>query len=93
MQLCILFQVLQWNVWGLPNYMGQGSKLKGVRIPAIAKEISKAKYDLYLLSELWLKKDYKKIRRNLPKNYSITDYHKLNSRCIEVLAPFRKYLI
>ena len=41
---------------------------------AIAEEVSKGEYDLYLFQELWLEKDYKTIQDSLPTDYEITDY-------------------
>jgi hypothetical protein len=39
------------NTWGMPEKFG--SKYKTERMKAIAEEVSKGHYDLYLLQELW----------------------------------------
>ena len=41
---------------------------------AIAEEVSKGEYDLYLFQELWLENDYKIIQDSLPTDYEITDF-------------------
>ena len=41
---------------------------------AIADEVSKGEYDLYLFQELWLESDYKIIKEKVPKDYEITDF-------------------
>ena len=41
---------------------------------AIADEVSKGEYDLYLFQELWLEDDYKIIEKSMPDQYQITDF-------------------
>ena len=41
---------------------------------AIADEVSKGDYDLYLFQELWLENDYKTIEKSMPNQYQITDF-------------------
>ena len=41
---------------------------------AIADEVLKGEYDLYLFQELWLENDYKIIKKSVPKGYQITNF-------------------
>ena len=41
---------------------------------AIADEVLKGEYDLYLFQELWLENDYKMIKKSVPKGYQITNF-------------------
>ena len=41
---------------------------------AIAKEVSKGEYDLYLFQELWMTKDYERIKARIPEGFHITNY-------------------
>ena len=48
------------NVWGMPAKVG--SEDKELRMIAIGKFIQKKEYDVYLLSELWMRPDHETIR-------------------------------
>ena len=65
------------NIWGMPEFLG--GKLNAPRMKAIAKEISKGNYDLYLLQELWKEEDHKIIATSIPRTYSITGFKQLSS--------------
>ena len=41
---------------------------------AIADEVSKGEYDLYLFQELWLEDDYKTIKERMLEDYEITKF-------------------
>ena len=62
---------------------------------AIAKEVSKGEYDLYLLHELWIEEDYNMIEANKPKDFSITkflDFNEPSSKCrIQYCLPLSKF--
>ena len=67
--------MLSFNVWGPTSAAPlELSKDKEVRMPAIANEISKGNYDLYLLQELWDKEDYQIIANKIPTNYMISPF-------------------
>ena len=63
------------NTWGMPEKLG--SEFKTQRMNAIAKEISKGEFDIYLLEELWMQPDHETIANNIPANYSITAFREL----------------
>ena len=63
------------NTWGMPEKLG--SEFKTQRMNAIAKEISKGEFDIYLLEELWMQPDHETIAKNIPANYSITGFREL----------------
>ena len=65
------------NVWGMPENLG--SKYKQDRMKAIAQEISKGDYDLYLLDELWMQPDHTTIANSIPAGYQITGFRELAS--------------
>ena len=52
--------VLALNCWGMPAKVG--SEDKELRVAGIAEMIVKAEYDVYLLSELWMRPDHETIR-------------------------------
>ena len=56
-----------------------GSKDKGLRMSEIGDFVQKAEYDLYLLSELWMRHDHETIRRKIPEGYFMTWYGDLAS--------------
>ena len=60
------------NVWGLPERYG--SKLKEERIDAIAREVSRGSFDVYLLQELWMEQDHDKIAASLKKGFYMTGF-------------------
>lgn len=55
-----------------------GSEFKSQRMNAIAKEINKATFDVYLLEELWMQPDHTTIANAIPANYSITAFRELS---------------
>ena len=70
-----LLQVMSLNTWGMPEKLG--SEFKTQRMNAIAKEISKGEFDIYLLEELWMQPDHETIAKKIPANYSITGFRQL----------------
>ncbi|KAK2720241.1 putative neutral sphingomyelinase isoform X2 [Artemia franciscana] len=54
----MLVSVFTLNCWGILGI----SRDRKVRMQAIAEEISSGKYDLVLLQEVWVKKDFESIR-------------------------------
>ena len=56
-----------------------GSVLKTQRMEAIAEEISKGDFHVYLLEELWMERDHEIIAASIPTNYSITSFRQLSS--------------
>ena len=72
---CMDIKIMSLNTWGMPKSFG--SKFKPERMNAIAKEVSKGNYDVYLLQELWMEYDHNKIAASIPENYSITGFRQL----------------
>ena len=67
--------MLSFNLWGTTSAPPlRLSEDKEERMPAIANEISKGDYDLYLLQELWDKDDYELIANKIPTDYMITEF-------------------
>jgi len=90
------FKVLSFNTWGMPENLG--SQHKTERMNAIAQELSKGEFDLYLFEELWMRPDYWTLQAKLPtyldvatnttKKYEITEYWKLtNGKCDGRIGP------
>merc|ERR1712126_288691 len=75
---CTEMKIMSLNVWGLPEKYG--SKLKDERISAIAREVSRANFDVYLLQELWMEQDHDKITKSLPKGYYITGFRQFTAK-------------
>ena len=80
------------NVWGLPERYG--GKLKEERIDAIAREVSRGSFDVYLLQELWMEQDHDKIFESLKKGYYMTDFRQFTpkpgrflDRCDGIFSP------
>ena len=72
---CMDIKIMSLNTWGMP--MNFGSQFKPERMTAIAKEVSKGNFDIYLLQELWMEADHNEIAASIPKNYSITGFRQL----------------
>ena len=73
-----------------------GSEFKTQRMQAIADEISKATFDVYLLEELWMEPDHTVIAdavRNIKTaNYSMTEFRQLApASCDGRVLPTRKF--
>lgn len=64
------------NCWGMPATFG--SKFKTERMAAIADEVAKAEYDLYLFTELWMSPDHQTILDKVPKGYTMTEFRDLS---------------
>jgi len=90
------FKVLSFNTWGMPERLG--SQDKAERMKAIAEELNKGEFDLYLFEELWMRPDYWTIRAKVPefvdpktnktKKYHITEYWQLtHGKCDGRIAP------
>ena len=78
--------MLSFNLWGTTSAPPwRLSEDKEERMPAIANEISKGEYDLYLLQELWDKDDYELIANKIPTNYMIT-YFDVGDSCVDGLS-------
>ena len=83
---CTPLRILSLNTWGMPATFG--SKFKTERMAAIANELSKAEYDLYLFEELWMRPDYATIRAKVPEGYFMTEYAALtHGKCDGDVAP------
>ena len=65
------------NTWGMPGSLG--SEFKTQRMAAIAEEVSKGDFDVYLLEELWMQPDHETIAASIPNNYSITGFRQLST--------------
>ena len=65
------------NTWGMPASLGAYDK--SLRMEAIGKLIQKKEYDVYLLEELWMRPDHRKIRGLIPSEYSMTTVDQLNN--------------
>merc|ERR1712126_725381 len=92
---CTEMKIMSLNVWGLPEKYG--SKLKDERISAIAREVSRANFDVYLLQELWMEQDHDKITKSLPKGYYITGFRQFTAKlgrflghCDGIFTPVEK---
>ena len=64
-------KVFALNVWGMPEFLGSEDKF--LRMNAIGQLVAKAEYDLYLLSELWLRSDHQIIKSWLPSGLFMTE--------------------
>ena len=83
---CVQLKVMSLNTWGMPASFG--SLYKKERMTAIAEEVSKGDYDLYLFQELWMQPDYYNIRSSLPAGYYMTEFRDLAlSTCDGRWAP------
>ena len=85
-------KVMSLNVWGLPERYG--GKLKEERINAIARQVSRGSFDVYLLQELWMEKDHAKIVASLKKGYYMTGFRQFTpksgrflDRCDGIFSP------
>jgi endonuclease/exonuclease/phosphatase family metal-dependent hydrolase len=72
---CVPIKVMSLNTWGMPENFG--SQYKTERMKAIAEEVAKANYDLYLFQELWMQPDYWTIRSVVPEGYYMTEFRDL----------------
>ena len=77
----ISIQVMSLNVWGLPGALGAPYKTE--RIKAIAEEISKGEFDIYLLQELWMQADHEAIHSKIPNAFFMTRFRELASSWCE----------
>ena len=86
-------KVMSLNAWGMPAAFG--AKDKTARIKGIGEEIRKAKYDIYLLNEVWMRPDHKVIKNLLPPNYHMTTVKNFNKRdkaAVNMIISVIKYL-
>ena len=81
---CSDLKIMSLNVWGMPPIFG--SQYKEERISAIANEISKGDFDIYLLQELWLESDHKKIAASLPIGYYITGFRQMSEHILGFMS-------
>jgi hypothetical protein len=65
MNNCSTLRVMALNTWGMPANFG--SEYKEQRMAAIADELEKANYDIYLFEELWMQPDHTTIAAKVPK--------------------------
>ena len=71
------------NVWGMPR-----TPYKDERMKAIANEISKGEFDIYLLEELWMRYDHKDIQSKIPNGFFMTRYEELTGwSCLGNVLP------
>jgi len=83
----VALSVMSLNTWGMPSILG--SRDKESRMEGIGQEIGKGEYDVYLLQELWLRKDHAKIKSLIPQGYVMTEYAEMASSCYDgVFSPF-----
>lgn len=62
------FSIFSLNVWGLPKSFG--GRDKTIRINALSDWIANDKnHDVYLINDLWMRIDHKKLRSALPPGY------------------------
>ena len=74
------------NTWGMPAKFG--SLYKTERMKAIAEEVAKGEYDIYLFQELWMQPDYWTVRNSLPEGFHMTEFRDLAlSTCDGRVAP------
>jgi len=66
-----------------------GVPYKTERIKAIAEEISKGEYDIYLLEELWMESDHDIIHSKIPNEFYMTRYREFTSLCDGYVTPVR----
>ncbi len=72
---CTSVRVMTLNTWGMPAVFG--SEYKEPRMAAIADELSKGHYDVYLFEELWMQADHSTVAAKLPKGYHMTAFRDL----------------
>ena len=85
-QHVITIKIFALNVWGMPARLG--SQDKELRIRGIGNFIQKADYDVYLLSELWMRPDHKTIEKLLPDGFFITAVEDFSiSSCDGAILP------
>jgi len=70
-------KMMALNTWGMPASLGAYDK--SLRMEAIGKLIQKKEYDVYLLEELWMRPDHRKIKGLIPAEYSMTTVEQLNN--------------
>ena len=73
---CVGLKVIALNTWGMPATFG--SEYKPERMEAIADQVSKGDYDIFLLEELWLQPDHETIAAKIPKDYMMTGFRQLS---------------
>jgi len=76
-----VLRVLNLNFWGLGWPWGSD---KEVRIRALREELTRGKYDIVLLQEIWYREDYNIIASSMPY---ITHYESINLGCTSFLVP------
>lgn len=83
---CVPLKVMSLNTWGMPEKFG--SKYKTERMKAIAEEVAKGEYDLYLFQELWMVPDYETVKASVPEGFYMTEFRDLAlSTCDGRVAP------
>merc|ERR1719483_1971082 len=79
--------VFNLMVWGSPASFG--TKDKGGRIEAIGKFLSNSpEFDVFLLTDLWMRPDHDELKNAIPEGYDITTVEDLSaSSCDGIIAP------
>ena len=55
----VRLRVISYNVWGMPGF----SENKEQRILGLSDLVKREKFDLLLLTELWMRSDHEQIRQ------------------------------
>ena len=61
----VRLRVISYNIWGMPGWMPGGSENKEQRIVGVSDLIKREKFDLLLLTELWMRYDHEQIRQEV----------------------------
>ena len=69
--------VMTLNCWGFPKLYGTEDKEE--RMSAIGDYIGLGQFDLYLLTEIWLRSDHATIRSKIPVDWSMTSVSSMTS--------------
>lgn len=68
-------RIFSFNTWGVPGKLG--AQDKEARMVEIGKVISRTKYDIYLLTALWMKADHETIKSFVPEDWYMTETYDL----------------
>ncbi len=84
---CKSFNILAFNVWGIPESFG--AEYKDERILGLALELAKGQYDIVVLEELWMEADHRMLEDALlDANYTMTRFRQLSvSECDGRISP------
>lgn len=83
---CTSLKVTSLNTWGMPATFG--SQYKTERMAAIAEQVARGDYDVFLLEELWMEPDHTTIGAKVPEGFYMTGFRQLAlSTCDGRVAP------